>query len=67
MTEVFPNISEGLRFKTNLIIKQALAHDNPYEGAKLVASFCSSLSSLEEKDYVDFCFACAIDNLKKEQ
>lgn len=66
MNEIFPNVSESVRFQTSLIIKKALEQVDPYRAAKIVSDFCGTLTSLEEKDYVDFCFASVLQKFQKE-
>lgn len=61
MKEIFENIPQTVRERTQFWIDLSFAWFKPEEGAKMLNDYRNSLKTEEEREYLDFCFSARME------
>lgn len=67
MNEIFFDISDDFRMRTQLAIKLALCQQHAGKAAEIMAEYAKNCLTAEEKKYVDFAFSVEMERLKNER
>lgn len=65
--ELFPNIFEEIRERTEMVANFALNYFHLPEAIKLMAEYVNTCIDPEEQEYVDLCFKTKIRMLEMEE